>query len=255
MFIDAPSVVYSVEDPRIAVVDEDGNVTGLSEGTTTLTATILPSGSSVTITVMVGSNVEDCPKDDSCPMAAFTDLDMDAWYHNGVHWVLEEGVMVGTGADTFSPNAATTRAMLVTILWRMEGAQEPESTETAFTDLDENGWYRKAVLWAFQEGLTAGTSETTFSPDDPLTRQQLAVFLRRYAEYREADVSASADLSGYTDADSVSDYALLAVKWAVAVGLISGTSQTTLSPRDSATRAQIATMLWRLCTDVIPQTE
>ena len=196
----------------------------------------------------------DCPRDDTCPMSAFTDLDMNAWYHDGVHWALTEGVMAGTGADSFSPNTATTRAMLVTILWRMEGAREPESTETAFTDLKEDAWYRKAVLWAFQEGLTAGTSETTFSPDDPLTREQLAVFLRRYAEYREADVSASADLSGYTDADSVSDYALRAVKWAVAVSLITGTSQTTLSPKDSATRAQIATVLWRLRTNMIPQT-
>lgn len=255
VFIDAPSVVYSVEDPRIAVVDEDGNVTGLSEGTTTLTATILPSGSSVTITVKVGSNVEDCPKDDSCPLSAFTDLDMNAWYHDGVHWALTEGAMAGTSATTFSPTTTATRAMLVTILWSLEGAPEPESNETTFTDLKANGWYRKAVLWASQEELTAGTSATTFSPNQKLTREQLAVFLRRYAEYKGADVSASADLSGYTDKGSISGYAQRAVKWAVAVGIIGGTSQTTLSPKESASRTQIATMLWRLCTNVISQIE
>lgn len=237
------------------MVDEDGNVTGLSEGTTTLTATILPSGSSVTITVKVGSNVEDCPKDDSCPMSAFTDLNMNAWYHDGIHWALTEGAMAGTSATTFSPTTTATRAMLVTILWSLEGAPEPESSETTFTDLKANGWYRKAVLWASQEELTAGTSATTFSPNQKLTREQLAVFLRRYAEYKGADVSASADLSGFTDKGSISGYAQRAVKWAVAVGIIGGTSQTTLSPKASASRAQIATMLWRLCTNVISQIE
>ena len=190
----------------------------------------------------------DCPRDGACPMAKFDDLDMDKWYHNGIHWALNKGVMSGTGETAFSPDTATTRAMLVTMLWSLDGSPEPDNTETSFTDVKAGVWYEKAVLWAAENGLTAGTSATTFSPDAELTREQLAVFLRRYAEYKGTDVSASADLSGYIDADSVSGYAQNAMKWAVSVGIISGTSKTALSPKKSATRAETATMLMRCFT-------
>ena len=248
VFIEESKVLYNVADPSIAAVDADGTVTGISNGTTTLTATLLPSGRSVSIKVKVGPDAEDCPKDDTCPMSAFTDVNMNAWYHDGVHWALDEGIMVGTSDTTFSPNTATTRAMLVTMLWRMEGEPEPASTETDFTDVEAGSWYEKAVLWAAETGITAGTSDTTFSPNAELTREQLATFLRRYAAYKGLDVSASADLSGYTDAGSISNFAQAPIRWAVAVGIINGTSDTTLSPRKSATRAEVATMLMRYCT-------
>ena len=212
---------------------------------------------------------EECPKDDTCPMSAFTDVDMNAWYHDGVHWALDEGIMVGTGDTTFSPNTATTRAMLVTMLWRMEGesvgAGVLDGSDTSllegggtrsvtegvcpFTDVVPGSWYEQAVLWAAETGITAGTSATTFSPNDELTREQLATFLRRYAAYKGLDVSASADLSGYTDAGSISDFALESVRWAVAVGILKGTSGTTLSPKKSATRAEVASMLMRYHTN------
>ena len=249
-FVNNGKVVYTTDDPNVAEVDENGNVTAVAGGTTTLTATVLPSGRSESITVTVNKvNAEDCDKGEYCPLTGFTDLDKAMWYHNGIHWALEEGVMAGTGATTFSPNTATTRAMLVTMLWSMEGKPEPEKTAT-FTDVKAGSWYEKAVLWASQEELTAGTSATTFSPNEELTREQLATFLRRYAEYKGADVSASKDLAGYTDAGQISSWAVNAVKWAVAVGIISGTSETTLSPKKSATRAEVATMLMRCCTNV-----
>ena len=241
-FVNNGSIIYTVDDPNVAEVSEDGTVTAVSGGTTTLTATLLPSNRSVSIKVTV-SGV--CDRGDNCPMSQFTDLDVNRWYHDGVHWALENGVMAGTGANTFSPNAATTRAMLVTMLWSMEGKPEPKNTKAAFTDVEAGRWYEKAVMWAAQEGITAGTTATTFSPNAQLTREQLATFLRKYSEYKGADVSAAADLTGYTDAASVSNYAQDAVKWAVASGIIGGTSQTTLSPKKSATRAEVATMLMR----------
>ncbi|MBQ9880898.1 MAG: S-layer homology domain-containing protein [Clostridia bacterium] len=251
-FVNNGKTVYVTGDPNVAEVDEKGNVIAVGEGTTTLTATALPSGKSETITVSVdkGAGPADCPKDDTCPMKKFTDVDMNEWYHDGIHWALDEGVMVGTSAVTFSPDEATTRAMLVTMLWRLEGEPEPAKAGTTFGDVKAGDWYEKAVGWALDTGITSGTSATTFSPDDELTREQLATFLCRYAEYSGIGVSAAADVSGYKDAGKISDWALPAVKWAVAVGIINGTSQTTLSPMKSATRCEVATMLMRFKTGV-----
>ena len=187
-----------------------------------------------------------CDRGDDCPMTRFADLDKTKWYHDGVHWALDNGAAVGTGANAFSPDNAATRAMAVAMLWRLEGSPEPEMAgETAFTDVKAGKWYEKAVLWAAENGLTAGTGAAAFSPDAELTREQLAVFLCRYAEYKGDDVSAAADLSRFTDADAVSGYARSAVKWAVSAGIISGTSKTTVSPKKPATRAETATMLMR----------
>ena len=190
----------------------------------------------------------DCPRDETCPMAAFEDLDAGEWYHDGVHWALGEGVMVGTGATTFSPDETATRAMAVTMLWRLEGEPECDSTETAFADVMAGEWYEKAVLWAAQTGITAGTSDVTFSPDEELSREQLAAFLFRYEEYKgndPADPADPADLAVFTDADFVSDYAKGAVGWAVAVGVIEGMPDVTLEPQRSASRAEVAVMLMR----------
>lgn len=257
LFMDTSgTVIYTVDDPNIASVDAAGNLTGLMNGTTTLTATLLPSGTSVSITVKVGDGSgpqpDDCPKDDSCPMAKFTDVNVNEWYHDGIHWALDEGVMRGTGADEFSPQTATNRAMLVTMLWRLEGAPEPAKSETSFIDVEAGSWYERAVLWATDTGITLGTSTATFSPYAELTREQLAAFLYRYAAYKGLDVNAGADadLSVYTDANAVSDFARLPMQWAVTVGIIRGTSATVLSPGKSATRAEVATMLMRYCTSV-----
>lgn len=179
-------------------------------------------------------------------VSAFTDLDPAGWYYEGVCYCVENALMNGVGNGRFDPNGTTTRAMLVTILYRMEN--EPEVTgSNPFDDVADGRWYTDAVIWAAETGITTGTGVATFSPNDELTREQLATFLRRYAEYRGLDVNASADLHGYTDADSISNFAQASMKWAVAVGIISGTSETTLSPRKSATRAEIATMLMRYC--------
>ncbi len=242
-FLTPPVVVYSVGDPSIASVDADGNVTALDDGTTILTATLLPSGRSKSVKIQVG---EGCKKDASCPISKFTDAKPTAWYHDGVHWALEQGVMNGVASDRFAPDAPTSRGMIVTMLYRMEG--EPETAgKASFRDVADGRFYTKAVNWAFENEIVNGYSADTFGPNNDLTREQLVTILERYAKYKGFDVSEgeAAYLTGFTDADTISNYAVKAFRWAVDAGIINGMTKTTLSPKTNATRAQVATMLMR----------
>ncbi len=187
--------------------------------------------------------------DDEMPVASFVDVAASDWYADAVQYVFANGLMAGTSDTTFSPNATTTRAMIVTILYRLEGTPAVTGT-TAFTDVAAGQYYADAVAWAAQNGIVSGTSATTFSPDGVITREQMAAILYRYAQYKGYDVTAKADLSMFTDAAQVSTYATDAMAWANASGLISGTSATTLSPAGSATRAQVATILMRFCENI-----
>ena len=373
VFMDADTVVYTVEDPSIAYVSEDGELMGLTNGITTLTATMLPSGrtasipvtvrgaasdetedtypvavsdsengsatadvtsakegetvtikvtakpgyrvSTVSVTDQNGSPVrvernadgtysftmpqggvtvevsytptssgsilpaptaptteptqpdmsepseqpeqtqpedqtpdtpETCPGDETCPLSGFSDLSPSAWYHDGVHFALENGVMNGMGDGLFQPETATSRAMIVTMLWRMEG--EPGSDyNLTFQDVVPGSWYAEAVRWAAAEGIVEGYSDEAFGPADNITREQLAAILYRYARYKGLDVTVTDEtiLNRFEDAAEVSPWALTAMQWAVQTGLISGMTETTLSPKTSATRAQVATMLMR----------
>ena len=178
----------------------------------------------------------------------FTDVAEGDWFYDAVRYAYENGLMDGVGGDRFAPNSATTRAQLVTILYRLEG--EPAvSGDLPFTDVESGTWYTNAVLWAAQNGIVNGVSNTEFAPGDDLTRQQLVTILYRYAEAKGYDVSASADLSGYPDADQVQDYAQPAMAWAVAEGIVEGMDGN-LNPAGNASRAQIATILMRFCEDV-----
>ena len=157
--------------------------------------------------------------------------------------------MDGVGDNLFAPNSQTTRAQLVTILYRLEG--EPEVSGTSgFTDVEADTWYTDAVAWAAANGIVNGVSETEFAPGKDITREQLATILFRYAEAKGYDVSARADLSAYPDADQIQSYATESVAWAVAEGLIQGFEDNTLRPAGNATRAQIATILMRFCEGV-----
>ena len=172
VFIDKGTVVYTVDDPTIAVVDDKGNVTGLADGTTTLTATLLPSGASVSIQVNVGSGREN----------PFTDVEEGKFYYEPVLWAYyhDPQIAAGTSETTFSPKNPCTRAQIVTFLWRAAGSPEPETTENPFEDVKESKYYYKAVLWAAETGVTAGTSKTKFSPNDTCTRSEIVTFLWRY---------------------------------------------------------------------------
>ena len=175
---------------------------------------------------------------------SYNDVKAGDWYANAVNYVTLTGLMNGTG-DGFSPNLAINRGMMVTVLYRMAGSPEV-TAEKPFTDVPADTWYTDAVIWASENGITAGTSETTFSPTNSLTREQLATFFYRFADFENPDpIEITGDLTGFTDADQVASYATDAMKWAIGEGLISGTTETTLSPKATATRAQVATILMR----------
>ena len=189
-----------------------------------------------------------------CPSAGFTDVPgEDNWAHAGIDYCVANGLMSGIGNDLFGPKLTTTRAQIVQILYNLEGEPKVSGT-TPFTDLTQD-WYQDAVLWAYQTGVVAGTSSTTFEPDRPVTREQIAVILMEYVTrvLKLERTWTPADLSAFPDAGSVSDWAKDAMADAVALGLISGASnggQTYLEPQGSATREQVATILMEFCKNV-----
>lgn len=179
----------------------------------------------------------------------FTDVSTSDWFYDDVAFVYENGLFSGTDSRSFSPNASMTRAMLVTVLYRLEG--EPTVTgRSSFTDVRSGAYYEKSVIWAAANGIVTGTDSTSFSPDAKVTREQLAAILYRYAQYRKLDTDASAKLNSFTDADSVSAYASEALGWAVSEGLINGASGK-LMPKGDATRAQVAAILHRFVKNVL----
>ena len=230
----APDAGYQVG--AVAVTDRFGDAVAVTEnadGTYTFT---MPNGQ-VTVTV----TFEQAP-------LPFPDVTEGDWFYDAVRYAYETGLMDGVGDNLFAPNSQTTRAQLVTILYRLEG--EPEVSGTSgFTDVEAGTWYTDAVAWAAANGIVNGTTDTTFAPGEDITREQLVTVLYRYVESKGYDVSASADLSGYPDAGQVQDYAQPAMAWAVAEGIVEGVDGT-LNPTGDATRAQIATILMRFCEGV-----
>ena len=225
----------------LTVTDRFGDavrVTENSDGTYTFT---MPNGQ-VTVNATFVETEE--------PVAEpFIDVAEGDWFYDAVVYAYQNELMDGVGGNRFAPNSETTRAQLVTILYRLEG--EPAvSGDLPFTDVEAGIWYTDAILWAAQNNIVNGVSDTEFAPGDDLTRQQLVTILYRYAEAKGYDVSASADLSGYPDADQVQDYAQPAMAWAVAENIIQGMEDGTLKPAGNASRAQIATILMRFCEDV-----
>ena len=180
----------------------------------------------------------------------FGDVKSGDWFYNDVKYVYEKGMMAGTAADVFAPNATTTRAMIVTILYRLEGSPAVTGT-SAFVDVPAGQWYTDAVNWAAANQIVKGTSATTFAPNDSITREQMAAILYRYAQYKGYDVTKKADLSGYSDNGQVSAYAKDALAWANAAKLINGMTNTTLAPQGNATRAQVSAILHRFCDGVV----
>lgn len=177
----------------------------------------------------------------------FDDVASDAWYADAVHYVAENGIMNGAGDGTFAPYTIMNRAMLVQVLYALEG--KPAVSGSSFADVASDAWYADAVAWAAQTGIVTGLSDTTFGPDQVLTREQLATILYRYAAYKGYDVTATGDLDSYTDAAQIGAYALEAMEWATGSSLISG-SNGALAPQSSATRAEAATILMRFLESV-----
>jgi len=184
-----------------------------------------------------------------CPSAAFTDFIPDAWYHEAVDYAVANGLMNGTSPTTFEPGTTTTRAMVVTMLHRLEGRPSVDSANP-FDDVADGAWYTDAIVWAAANGIVGGYGGGRFGPTDRITREQLATILYRYAKLKGRDVSAAADLGGYTDAGQVSAWALDALKWANAEGIISGRTASALAPGANANRAETAAIFMRFIENI-----
>ena len=193
-----------------------------------------------------------CDGGADCPLWDFTDLNVNAWYHDGVHFCIDEGLMEGYGNGLFGPNDTLSRAQLCQIIYNMEG-QPATSGSSVFADVADGAWYADAVTWAAENGIVGGYGNGKYGPDDPITREQLAAILWRYAKYKGYDVSVGEDTNilSYTDVADLSEYAIPAMQWACGAGVIEGVTDSTLVPQGDATRAQAAVMLMRFCEEYV----
>lgn len=230
---------------KLAVYDEDGDKIDLKDKGDGKFTFEMPKGD-------VEIDISFALIEDETVKANFADVAADAWYADAVQYVYENGMMSGTSETTFSPDVTTTRGMIVTILYRLEGSPDlsNENLGYPYADVDANAYYADAVYWARQNGIVSGMSAEQFAPNNAITREQMAAILYRYAQFKGYDVSVKADLSVYTDAAQVSTYATDAMAWANGAQLITGTSQATLTPAGNATRAQVATILMRFCENI-----
>jgi hypothetical protein len=174
----------------------------------------------------------------------YSDVKDTDWFYEAVRFAAEEKLMDGTGGGKFSPYATMSRAMLVTVLYRLEG-QPTVTGSIPFADVQDGQWYSNAVIWAAENGIVDGYVNGTFGWNDIVTREQLVTILYRYAKSKNLDVGASADLSRFTDVGDISDWALDAMKWAVAAGIIQGRTPVAAAPKESTTRAEVVTIFRR----------
>ena len=236
----APNEGYELGS--LTVTDANGNRISLTNAGDSKYTFTMPS-SKVTVTANFTA-VEEVPEQ----VGSFTDVNTDDWFAEAVQYMLDNEMMNGTSATTFGPNTTTTRGMIVTILYRLEG--EPDAAASSFTDVASNMYYADAINWAAANGIVNGITTTTFGPDNAITREQMAAILYRYAQFKGYDVSASNNLTNYTDASQISAYAATAMQWANAEGLIAGNTTTTINPTGNATRAEVATILMRFCENI-----
>ena len=182
----------------------------------------------------------------------FSDVSRGQWFYDYVAWAYNTGLMEGVSAGRFAPNSTTTRAMVVTIIYRLAGSPGVSGTSD-FTDVPAGAWYSDAVTWAAKRGIVEGMTATTFDPNDAVTREELAAMLYRYAQHKGYDTSAAenTNILSYNDAGSISEYAFEALQWACGEGIINGTGAGSLEPGGSATRAQLAAMLYRFCAEYV----
>lgn len=248
--------------PSVSVNGTGGKVKAASDGSVTITpdsgyriARILVNGKEVAVstrlTGLKASDVvvvtfEKIVSDQELP---FTDVDPNMWYADAVRYAVSKNLFQGVSATEFRPNVEMSRAMLVTVLYRMSGEKAAGSSN--FADVKPDDWYAEAVSWAQETGVVQGVSDTSFAPNRAITREQMATILYRYAQrqgtVQEADVSV---LSAFSDASSVSSYAIPTMSWAVQEGLLSGVGNQTLAPGGFATRAQVAAILQRFLENV-----
>ena len=240
------------EVASVTVTGSDGSAVEVADkGDGKFTFTMPRSKVSVEVTFQTAEE-EPEPQPEGLP---FTDVAEGDWYYDAVAYAWENDLMTGTSATLFAPNVTTTRAMLATLLYRLEGSPDlsNEILGYPYADVDADSWYGDAVYWARLNGVVTGITAETFDPNGNITREQMAVMLYRYADYKGYDVTQGGMAAReYEDYGTVSSWAQAAVDWAVNAGLISGTSATTLTPQGSATRAEIATILMRFVETFVP---
>ena len=238
--------------PTVSTNGVGGKVQAASDGSVTITpdagyriAKILVNGKEVAITtkltgltakdkvVVTFEKVED-------QKLSFTDVQPTDWFAEAVDFVVAQGLFAGISETEFGPNVEMSRAMLVTVLYRLSG--ETSNGDSGFTDVPADAWYSAAVAWAKEAGVVSGISETAFAPNQPITREQMATILYSYANAQVGEDAKTA-LAAFTDAGNISSYATIPMSWAVEQGLLSGVGNQTLEPQGVATRAQVATIL------------
>ena len=240
-----PDEAYKLDDLSVTANGKDVELTANSDGTYTFT---MPSAD-VKITATFAKDPDWTEPEEPATDVSdlFIDIAANAWYKDAVQYAYDSGLMTGVSANEFAPEATTTRAMIVSMLARLEGVESAESA--GFADVAANDWYATAVNWAAASGITSGTGDGNFSPNTAITREQLAAILMNYAQYKGQDVSARATLDTYSDAAAISSWANDVMSWAVAEGLISGVTADTLQPQGAATRAQVAAILQRFLSE------
>lgn len=236
-----PNDGYELDE--LVVTDSRGNEIDLDARSATRFTFTMPSGK-VTVEasfVREGGQTQ-------TPQTTFADVPASAWYYDAVEYVYENGLMSGVSGGRFAPDDTLTRAMLVQTLYAMEG--RPAAASAGFADVASGDWYASAVNWAAANGVVSGVSETGFGPNNALTREQLALILYRFAQYKGYDVTGTSDLAAYADGSSVSGWAAEAMGWAVDAGLISGVGGNQIAPTGTASRAQVAQILMNFCENV-----
>lgn len=233
----------------LTVVDSAGNKIPLTENEDGTYRFMMPARK-VTVSAVftpVHGDWEVCDGGEACPADRFLDLELSLWYHDGIHYCVENGLMQGVPGNLFAPDATTTRGMIVTILYRLEN--EPTiSGECPFDDVNAGSWYEDAITWAAANKIVEGYLGK-YHPEDAITREQMAVIFYRYAEYKGYDVADQAELSKFTDSDEISTWAEAALSWANANSLVEGDGNK-LMPIGNAERCQVAAIIMRFCMNV-----
>ncbi len=225
---------------KITVTDKDGRAVAVTENQDGTYSFIMPAGG-VTVTA---SFVAEQP---GTPAVSYADVKDSDWFYECVKYVCEKGLMVGTAESQFSPDLTTSRSMIVSILYRLEGS--PSVSAGSFSDVADGQWYTGGVAWASANGIVAGYGNGLFGPDDNITREQLAVILYNYAKYKGYNITPAKGLDGFIDSGRVSSWAKTAMEWAVGCNLLFGKGNNTLAPADSATRSEMAAIIQRFIED------
>ena len=241
----SPDEAYLLDELTVTSGGKDVELTDHGDGTYSFT---MPSGNvAITATFAEDPNWSE-PEEPAIDVSEiFTDVPTDHWARAVIQYVYDNGLMTGTSATTFAPEATTTRGMIVSMLARLEGVTSAEPA--GFTDVSADDWYATAVNWAASAGIVNGYEDNTFQPNAAITREQLAAMLMNYAQWKGQGTSARADLSHYSDADSISSWANDVLSWAVAEGLLTGVTDDTIAPQVHATRAQVAAILQRFLSE------